>query len=57
MPPARNPFLIRTAEQSESDDQFLGLFGLTVLDLIPEDGSWNRLLRLFRHPEVANLLS
>ena len=50
MPPARNPFLIRTAEQSESDDQFLGLFGLTVLDLIPEDGSWNRLLPIVSAP-------
>ena len=42
MPAARNPFLIRTAEQAESDDQFLSLFSLAVLDLLPEDGSWNR---------------
>ena len=44
MPASRNPFFIRTAEQSESDDQFLSLFSLSVLDLLPEDGSWNRLL-------------
>ena len=42
MPASRNPFFIRTAEQSESDDQFLSLFSLSVLDLLPEDGSWNR---------------
>ena len=50
MPPSRNPFLIRTAEQSESDDQFLSLFGLAVLDRIPEDGSWNRLLPIVSSP-------
>ena len=42
MPASRNPFLIRTAEQAESDDQFLSLFSLEVLDVLPEDGSWNR---------------
>ena len=53
MPPSRNPFLIRTAEQSESsesDDQFMNLFGLAVLDILPEDGSWNRLLRIESPP-------
>ena len=44
MPASRNPFFLRTAEQSESDDQFLNLFSLAVLDLLPEDGSWNRFL-------------
>ncbi len=44
MPASRNPFFIRMAEQSESDDQFLSLFSLSVLDLLTEDGSWNRLL-------------
>ena len=44
MPASRNPFFVRMAEQSESDDQFLSLFSLSVLDLLPEDGSWNRLL-------------
>ena len=44
MPASRNPFFIRTAEQAESDDQFLNLFSLAVLDLLPEDGSWNRFL-------------
>ena len=44
MPASRNPFFIRTAEQSESDDQFLSFFSASVLDLLPEDGSWNRLL-------------
>lgn len=46
----RNPFLIRTAEQSESDDQFLSLFSETVLDLLPEDGSWNRLQEILSAP-------
>ena len=50
MPVSRNPFLIRTAEQSGSDDQFLNLFGLTVLDLLPEDGSWNRFLPIVSAP-------
>ena len=46
MPASRNPFFVRTAEQSGSDEQFLSLFSLAVLDLLPEDGSWNRLLRI-----------
>ncbi len=46
MPASRNPFFLRTAEQSESDDQFLNLFSLAVLDLLPEDGSWNRFLSI-----------
>ena len=50
MPASRNPFFIRTAEQSESDDQFLNLFSLTVLDHLPEDGSWNRLLPIESAP-------
>ena len=53
MPPSRNPFLIRTAEQSESsesDDQFMNLFGLAVLDILPEDGSWNRLMQIESAP-------
>ena len=53
MPPSRNPFLIRTAEQSESsesDDQFMSLFGLAVLDILPEDGSWNRLMEIQSAP-------
>ena len=44
MPASRNPFFVRMAEQFESDDQFLSLFSLSVLDLLTEDGSWNRLL-------------
>ncbi len=44
MPASRNPFFIRTAEQAESDDQFLSLFSLTVLDILPENGSWDRFL-------------
>lgn len=53
MPPSRNPFLIRTAEQSdsaESDNQFLNLFGLGVLDILPEDGSWDRLMQIESAP-------
>ena len=44
MPASRNPFFIRTAEQMESDDQFLNLFGQSVLDILPNDGVWNRFL-------------
>ena len=50
MPASRNPFFIRTAEQSESDDQFLSLFSLSVLDMLQEDGSWNRLLPIESPP-------
>ena len=50
MPVSRNPFLTRTAEQSESDDQFLNLFSLAVLDLLAEDGSWNRLQPIVSAP-------
>ena len=50
MPPSRNPFYIRTAEQAESDDQFLSLFGQSVLDRLHEDGSWNRFLSIESPP-------
>ena len=50
MPASRNPFFIRTAEQTESDDQFLNLFSVAVLDFLPEDGSWNRLLPIETAP-------
>ena len=50
MPASRNPFFIRTAEQAESDDQFLNLFSLGVLDLLPEDGIWNRFLPIESPP-------
>ena len=50
MPPSRNPFYIRTAEQAESDDQFLRLFGQSVLDQLHEDGSWNRFLSIESPP-------
>ena len=50
MPASRNPFYVRTAEQAESDDQFLNLFSLAVLDLLPEDGSWNRFLPIESAP-------
>ena len=50
IPSLRNPFLIRTAEQSESDDQFLNLFSENVLDILPEDGSWNRYLPILSAP-------
>ena len=50
IPSLRNPFLIRTAEQSESDDQFLNLFSENILDILPEDGSWNRYLPILSAP-------
>ena len=54
MPASRNPFYVRTAEQAESDDQFLNLFSLAVLDLLPEDGSWNRFLPIESAPGVES---
>lgn len=50
MPASRNPFYIRTAEQAETEEQFLNLFSLDVLSVLPEDGSWNRLLRIESAP-------
>lgn len=50
MPASRNPFYIRTAEQAETEEQFLSLFSLEVLDLLPEDGSWNRFLPIESAP-------
>jgi hypothetical protein len=38
----RNPFLKRTAEQIESEDTFLRLFGPGVLDLLSNDNLWDR---------------
>jgi len=39
----RNPFRLRVAERIESDEVFLRLFAPAVLDLLPEDGLWDRL--------------
>ncbi len=50
MPASRNPFFIRTAEQAESDAQFLNFFSLSVLDLLPLDGRWDRFLSIETAP-------
>ena len=50
MPASRNPFFIRTAEQAESDAQFLNFFSLSVLDLLPESGQWDRFLSIESAP-------
>ena len=71
MPASRNPFFIRTAEQAESDAQFLNFFSISVLELLPLDGRWDRflsietapgggkstLLRLFTPTVLANIVS
>lgn len=44
MPAKRNPFYVRTAEQAESDEQFLKLFSLTILEFVPLNWSWDRFL-------------
>lgn len=43
----RNPFHLRASEQIESDATFLRLFGPGVLDLLPQDGLWDR-VQIFR---------
>ena len=46
----RNPFRIQTSEQSSTQEDFLSLFGSEVLDLLPRDGLWDRLVILEAAP-------
>lgn len=41
---AQNPFRLRASEQATIEDQFLSLVGPDVLDLLPTDQLWDRLL-------------
>ena len=50
MPASRNPFFIRTAEQAESDAQFLSVFSLSVLELLPDGGQWDRFVPIESPP-------
>jgi len=42
----RNPFRVQTSEQAANQEEFLSLFGSDVLEVLPKDGLWNRLLIL-----------
>ena len=46
----RNPFRIQTSEQSSTQEDFLSLFGSEVLDFLPRDGLWDRLVILEAAP-------
>lgn len=46
----QNPFRIRASEQATDDDQFLSLVGPHVLDMLPEDQLWDRLVILESAP-------
>ncbi len=46
----RNPFRLRASEQATSDEDFLALFGPKVLDILPRDEVWDRLLILASAP-------
>jgi hypothetical protein len=39
-----NPFQVRASEQAGPESRFLGLFGPSVLQLIPAERAWNRLV-------------
>ena len=41
---AQNPYRLRASEQATIEDQFLSLVGPDVLDLLPKDQLWDRLL-------------
>ena len=41
---AQNPFRMRASEQATSDDQFLSLVGPHVLEILPPDQLWDRLV-------------
>lgn len=67
----RNPFRLRTAENIQSDNDFLRLFGPRMLDVLPETNEWHKLtifqsspgggkttlLRLFRPYVLKQLVS
>ena len=50
MRPARNPFRIRLAENIESEELFLRLFGTGMLGLLPDEELWGKVLLLQSAP-------
>lgn len=44
MIPFRNPFRIRTSERIDSEELFLRMYGPGILDLLPKDEMWSKLL-------------
>jgi len=52
----RNPFHVRTSEQVGSDTRFLGLFGPSVLQTLPDEKLWSRLM-IFRSTPGAGKTS
>lgn len=46
----RNPFRIRTSERIDSEELFLRMFGPGVLDLLPKDDLWTKILVLRSAP-------
>lgn len=66
---SRNPFRLRASEQIETDAMFIRLFEPSMLELLPQEGLWNRpqilrsapgagktsLLRLFTPTALLNL--
>lgn len=50
MPLSDNPFHVRSSEQAGSDTRFLGLFGPGVLQALPADQLWDRLLVIRSSP-------
>lgn len=46
----RNFFRLRTAEQAQTDDQFLALFSSQVVDLLRGEHIWDRLVRIESAP-------
>ena len=46
----RNPFSIQTSEQASTEEQFVSLFGAEALDVLPQNGLWDRLVILEAAP-------
>ena len=47
---ARNPFKLRASEQATNEHDFLALFGARIVDILPRDELWNRLIILASAP-------
>ena len=45
----RNPFTVRTSEQA-SDEQYLAFFSSRIVDILPADELWDRLILLASPP-------
>ena len=46
----QNLFRLRIAEQAQPDDQFLALFSSQVVELLPENSLWDRLIKIESAP-------